>query len=163
VTSVWLRATMHWCLRLLVLLLLTGAGRLAYVAYQHRPPKVVHTPLNTVTSTAVPDRANLPFGLDALQHGLAPAVPSDLLREINATGVAGGPARLTRLRIYLVVNVGPDRSEVLVNGVTHGQTPYVGEVNCQPGGMLSITVVPGKGMPKHFDRACDRNEIRIQE
>ncbi len=161
--EVWLRATVQWCKRLFTLLLLIGAARLGFVAYGRRPPRVVYTPVPTNEPVGAQQPPSMPFGLDALRNGLAPAIPSDLLREA-VTGTAGGAARLPpRRQIYLVVNVRPDRSELVINGVVYGQTPYVGEVACQSGGRLTLTVVPPKGMPKSFERACDRREIRIEE
>lgn len=161
--EVWLRATAQWCKRSFTLLLLIGAARLGLVAYGRRPPRVVYTPVPTNEQSGTQQPPSMPFGLDALRSGLAPAIPSDLLRE-SVAGVAGGGARLpSRKQIYLVVNVRPDRSELVINGVVYGQTPYVGEVACQSGGRLTLTVVPPKGMPKSFERACDRREIRIEE
>jgi hypothetical protein len=162
-TDVWLRATVQWCTRLFTLLVLIGAARLGVVAYGRRSPRVVHTPALTDQPDAARQPPSMPFGLDALRNGLAPAIPSDLFRE-TTTGVAGGAARLpTRRQVYLVVHIRPDRSELVINGVLLGQTPYVGEVACQHGGSLTITVVPPTGMPKHFERSCDRHEIRIEE
>lgn len=162
-TDVWLRATVRWCLRLFVFLLLLCAARLAYVAYRQPTVRVVYTPIGSDAAGEPLPAADIPFGLDALRKGLAPAVPSDLFHDTAQSGVAGGAARPIRRRVYLVVNVSPDRSELLVNGVTQGQTPYVGEISCQSGGSISITVVPPKGMPKRFARECDRREIRIEE
>jgi hypothetical protein len=161
-TDIWLMASVRTCMRLFTLLVLIGAVRLGYVAYTQRAPKVVYTQVSSNESVATEQTPGMPFGLEALRRGLAPAVPSDLLRQ-TATGVAGAPTRPARRQIYLVINVGPDRSELVINGVVHGQTPYVGEVTCQSGGKLTITVVPPKGMPKRFEHACDRREIRIEE
>jgi hypothetical protein len=161
-TDIWLMASVRTCMRLFTLLVLLGAVRLGYVAYTRRAAKVVYTRVSPNESNITEQTPGMPFGLEALRKGLAPAVPSDLLRETTA-GVAGAPTRPVRRQIYLVVNVSPDRSELLINGVVHGQTPYVGEVTCQSGGKFTITVVPPKGMPKHFEHACDRREIRIEE
>jgi hypothetical protein len=162
-TDVWLRATVRWCLRLFTLLLLLCAGRLGLVAYRQPTVRVVYTPIRSEATREHQPAADIPLGLEALRKGLTPAIPSDLLHETASSSVAGGTARPIRRRVYLVVNVSPDRSELLVNGVTQGQTPYVGEIGCQSGGSISITVVPPKGMPKRFERECDRREIRVEE
>ena len=161
--DVWLRAAIRWCLRMFVLLAFVSAGRIGYVAYARPAPMVVYRELRELETEAPQHSPPVPFGLEALQTRLAPSIPSDLLRD-HVSGVAGtGNRPPPRTRVYLVVNVGPDRSELLINGVTQGHTPYVGEMGCQAGTVLRITVVPRSGMPKHFERDCDRHEIRIDE
>jgi len=159
-TDLWLRATVRWTVRLLLVLLLAGGLHVAMVAWNNRPPTIVvsRVPQDSDTAQALPGGL---FGLEALRSKLAPAIPSDLLSPDAPT--AGASSRPKRIRIYLVVNVAPDRSEVLVNGIAEGHTPYVGEVTCHPGSKLTVTVVPKRGLPKHFERACDRSEMRIEE
>lgn len=162
-TAVWLRALLRWCERALFALALFGGGRVAYVAWQLREPTVTLTP-----AVMDDDGANkrpsggFPLDIEGLRARLAPSMPSDLV-PTESVAIAGRPTRPHRSQVYLVINVRPDRAELLINGVAHGHTPYVGEVSCQSGGNLSITVVPPKGMPKRFERRCDRREIRIDD
>jgi hypothetical protein len=162
-TGVWLRATVRGCLHCLVLILLVGVVRLAYVAWEKRAPTVTLTPVRSNAADGSNPSPTLPFDLEALRSRLASPVPSDLMPLHETLASAGSTSRPSRNQVYLVVNVIPDRSEVLINGVAHGHTPYVGEVSCQNGAKLTITVLPPKGMPKQFVRLCDRREIRVDE
>jgi hypothetical protein len=168
-TAVWLRAMVRWCVHALVLLLVVGAVRLAFVAWERRPPTVVHTPVSAGDSEASIQGPGMPAGFEALRSRLVPAFPSALLAAeplSNAgctSSAAGCTSRPKASRVYLIVAVRPDRSEVLVNGVAYGRTPYVGEVSCPSGGKLSVTILPPKGAPRTFERACDRREIRIDD
>jgi hypothetical protein len=58
------------------------------------------------------------------------------------------------LRIPLMVTAGPDRSDVLVDGVNVGNSPFVGEVTCKAGERIQIQVVPAKGEPRKYERVC---------
>jgi hypothetical protein len=161
-TAVWLRATVRWCSHALFLLVLVGVVRLGLVAWERRPPTVVHTPVPTGDSEVSNQAPAMPLGIEAWTKRLAPSVPSGLLAAENLSS-AGCTSRPKTNRVYLIVGVGPDRSEVLVDGVIYGKTPYVGEVSCQSGNKLTVTVLPPKGAPRIFERACDRREIKIEE
>lgn len=157
-----LRATVRWCTRTLVLLLFVAIARLAFVVWQQRPPTVIVTQAPNVDSEASNQLPGGLFGLEALRSKLAPTMPSEI-GMLNAVAAAGAAPQPKRIQVYLVVSVAPDRSEVVVDGVARGRTPYVGEVSCIDGGTLSIVVLPPKGLPKRFVRDCDRREIRIDE
>lgn len=159
-TGVWLHVMSRWCVRLMVTLVLVGIGRLMFVAWEMREPTVTLTP--TVFEDDRSKIAPMPLDIRSLRSRLAPSVPSDLM-PTELLAAAGNASRPSRTQVYLVVNVAPDRAELLINGVSRGSTPYVGEVSCSPGSTLRLTVVPPKGMPKHFERICDRREIRIDE
>lgn len=60
----------------------------------------------------------------------------------------------TSLRLPIMVTAEPDRSEVLVDGVNVGNSPYVGEVTCKAGEKIEIQMVPPKGLPRKFERMC---------
>jgi hypothetical protein len=60
----------------------------------------------------------------------------------------------TSLRLPLMVMAEPDRSEVLVDGVNVGNSPFVGEVTCKAGEKIQIEMVPPKGLPRKFERMC---------
>jgi hypothetical protein len=61
----------------------------------------------------------------------------------------------TSLRLSLMVRAEPDRSEVLVDGVNLGKSPYVGEVTCKAGEKIEIQMIPPKGLPRRFERMCE--------
>ena len=46
------------------------------------------------------------------------------------------------LRLMLSVTVGPERSEIFVNGTRLGLSPYLGDFTCKEGESLEIQVVP---------------------
>jgi hypothetical protein len=160
--GLWLRAWVRLCINLLVLLALVGVARVSFVAWSQRTPKIVYTPVSATASEAARGLPDISLGLDALRGKLVAPIPSDLLDQGSASA-AGRASRPSRSRVFLTVNVIPDRSEVIINGVSYGHTPYVGEIGCQNGARLSITVLPPKGMPKTYERSCDRREIRIEE
>jgi hypothetical protein len=60
----------------------------------------------------------------------------------------------TSLRLPMMVMAEPDRSEVLVDGVNVGNSPFVGEVTCKAGEKIQIEMVPPKGLPRKFERMC---------
>ncbi|OQX66660.1 MAG: hypothetical protein B6A08_19370 [Sorangiineae bacterium NIC37A_2] len=47
----------------------------------------------------------------------------------------------------LMVDFGPPRSEVFVQGRLVGNTPYAGQVACRDGDKIKVDVVPPKGLP----------------
>ena len=65
------------------------------------------------------------------------------------------------LRLSVVVTLSPDRSEVHVDGVNVGKTPYIGEVSCKAGEDVKFDVLPPKGNPKSFTKKCVPGTIRI--
>jgi hypothetical protein len=58
------------------------------------------------------------------------------------------------LRIPLMVTADPDRSDVLVDGVNVGNSPFIGEITCKAGERIQIQVVPPKGLPRKYERVC---------
>jgi hypothetical protein len=67
------------------------------------------------------------------------------------------------LRLPLVVTAGPDRSELRVDGVRLGHTPYVGEVTCRAGETVKIDLLPPKGVPQSWERRCAPGTLRVGE
>jgi len=67
----------------------------------------------------------------------------------------------TALRLPLVVTAGKDRSELRVDGVKVGQTPYVGEITCKAGERVRIDVLPPKGNPASYERGCVPGTLRV--
>lgn len=162
-TEHWLGAVVRWSIRGLLLLFLVGASRLLYVAWIGRAPQATGIAANVSEhgdTQASPQLAEL---YDSLTRGQPPAQSGHVAAVGSTDSMAPVTPRARFLQVYLVVNVAPDRSEVVVDGVTRGQTPYVGEVGCQSGSKMTVTVLPRKGAPKRFERECDRTEIRIDE
>lgn len=62
----------------------------------------------------------------------------------------GAPKRRT-----LFVDLGPSRSDVFVNGVGVGRTPYAGTWSCRDGDEVGIVVLPpGLSPPIHTSASC---------
>jgi hypothetical protein len=74
----------------------------------------------------------------------------------------GEPVKVgTSLRLPMVITIGPDRSEVRIDGVKVGQTPYIGDVSCRAGEDVRIDLLPAKGQPQSFTKKCVPGTIRI--
>ncbi|MCA9592643.1 MAG: hypothetical protein KC776_05005 [Myxococcales bacterium] len=67
------------------------------------------------------------------------------------------------LRLPMVISIGPDRSELYVNGVRLGHTPFVGEVTCKAGEKIRIELVPPRGTPKSYERLCVPGTVRVAD
>jgi hypothetical protein len=67
------------------------------------------------------------------------------------------------LRVPIVVSVGPDRSELYVNGVRVGHSPFVGEVSCKAGEKVKIELVPPRGSPQVYERRCAPGTLRVSD
>jgi hypothetical protein len=145
-----------------LLTLIVAAARLGYVIWEQQRPRIIYHTTTATTSPPANATPEISLGLDALRGKLAASIPNDVLSP-GASPAAGRATQPTSMRVYLIVNVRPDRSEVLINGAAYGHTPYVGEIGCQRGSNIAIAVLPPKGMPKKFERSCDRQEIRIDE
>ncbi len=85
----------------------------------------------------------------------------DLIREQVASGAVlqDQPAEpMTEVR-RLIVDWGPERSEVYVGGERVGQTPYVGQVSCQDGAEVEVTVLPRVGVPLKRTFLCGGQQL----
>lgn len=87
------------------------------------------------------------------RHALLPEdsehAPLDLdeLRRLANANVSEGEAEPEiRLR-QLLVDVGPARSEIYVNGHYVGRSPFAGQWGCVDGDEIAIDVLPPNGMP----------------
>jgi len=54
----------------------------------------------------------------------------------------------------ILIDLGPARSEVYVDGRRVGQTPFLGQVKCRPGREISVQVIPERGLPLGEKRVC---------
>ena len=64
-------------------------------------------------------------------------------------------------RVVLSITAGPPRSDVYVNRVHVGQTPFLGETSCKTGEPVKIEIVPVKGPLISEQRVCVPGTIRI--
>lgn len=139
----------QWLAALLVLLV---ASRLAWVAIRDRLQRP--EPAEPVAEKAAP-RA------PALEWPKLPPLPSELVAP-QAADSAPPPAAAAKdsLRVTLVITLGPERSEVFVNGVRLGQSPYVGDWTCRRDEPLRIEVLPPRGAPLQVERPCAPGTVR---
>jgi hypothetical protein len=66
------------------------------------------------------------------------------------------------VKVRLSVDVGPDRSEVFVDGVKRGQVPFVGDATCALGEKLVVEVVPKAGAKQRFEQPCSAGAMRFR-
>lgn len=69
----------------------------------------------------------------------------------------------TRRARSLLVDLGPERSVVYVNGRKVGQTPYGGELICTDGEEVLIQVLPGEGAPLARKVRCTGDSFTAQD
>jgi hypothetical protein len=169
--SLYLQQFLRWCRFGFILIGLIGLSRLIYVAYYQQTKAVTYTPVPTETMHRPSNHvAQKPESIqqalvEKLKMNPAP-LPSELLalELVPTTGTASTAPKTTPVtRVYLAVHQGPARSEVRLNGVTLGQTPYVGEITCKRGEPLEFVLIPPKGMPRRSNHICDRTEITIAD
>ncbi len=82
----------------------------------------------------------------------------------NELEEAGPQIRIRRI----LVDLGPERSDVYVNGRKVGKTPYGGQVSCLDGETIQVQVVPARGVPinarvKCFGRAVKLKKEKLKE
>lgn len=66
-------------------------------------------------------------------------------------------------RLGLSISAGEPRSEVFVNGVRRGHTPFLGDVSCKIGEPLMIQVIPKKGALLVFERICRPGTLSLSK
>ncbi len=139
----------EWLTALLVFAL---ASRLAWVAVADRLERP--EPEEPVREKPVREKP-------ALEWPKLPPLPSELLNPPAPPAPEAGRADKETLRVTLVITLGPERSEVFVNGVAIGQSPYVGDWTCRRDEPLSIDVLPPRGAPLHVERPCSPGTVRV--
>lgn len=85
------------------------------------------------------------------------AKPDEKKKAKSARASRRAPAK--REIHTLFVDLGPPRSEVFVDGVRVGHTPYAGSWSCKAGDEVRIHVLPRRGVPIESRAAC-RDSMR---
>jgi hypothetical protein len=134
---------------LAALLVFSVASRLAWVAVGDRLER-------PEPESPAPKPATSAF---VLEWPKPPPLPSELVPPETPPAPESGAPKET-LQVTLVVTLGPERSEVWVNGVRVGQSPYVGDWTCRRDEPLRIEVLPPRGAPLHVERACTPGTVR---
>lgn len=92
----------------------------------------------------------------------APAAPPTARARHRPAPERATAASGASLRLMLSVNVGPERSEVYVNGSRIGLSPYLGDYSCKQGEQLRVEIVPPKGALVTRSAACEGRTILIR-
>lgn len=67
----------------------------------------------------------------------------------------------TPIQVQLLVNVGNERSELYIDGVKIGSSPFLGTISCDAGKKLAIEVLITKGVVYSYERTCEPGTIRV--
>lgn len=105
------------------------------------PPPAAREPRAAADGPATPPAAPEPSAPKAADGPPLAAPPA-------TASLAGAVPR------QLLIDLGPPRSEVFVDGRPVGRTPFVGQVRCSPGREIRIQVVPARGLPLEERRVC---------
>ena len=94
------------------------------------------------------------------------SIDSVIAQAMGSANAAAGAAIAAApapqyVKSYISVRVGPSRSELRLDGVLVGHTPYVGQITCQKGRTVKINLLPPKGMPKDYEIPCLDGEMRL--
>ena len=154
--------------RLSLFLMLVAAARFGWVLTRHQWQR----PSTERASTTSREHNELPAVAD-LQRPLALASPGAIESAIaaavgsNPPAAAGSsssaPPPRNFIKSYLSVQAGPARSELRVDGLLVGRTPYVGQIGCEGGKTVKIDLLPPKGMPKHYEVPCLEGEMHLRD
>lgn len=63
----------------------------------------------------------------------------------------------------IMVDFGPARSEVFINGRRVGNTPYAGQLGCRDGDKVRVQVVPSSGVPLEKMMFCPVSAESVSE
>lgn len=137
---------------LAALLVFSAASRLAWVAVGDR----LERPERPERHSGKPAPS-----APALEWPKPPPVASELEAAPEPPPAPERGALKETLHVALVVTLGPERSEVWVNGVKVGQSPYVGDWTCRLDEPLRIEVLPPRGAPLHVERPCAPGIVRV--
>lgn len=70
-------------------------------------------------------------------------------------------ARGKIVRVTAMITLPPDQSEIFIDDMRVGKTPYMGDVQCELGGRVRVKLVPPKGAPVELQRNCDKKDLEI--
>lgn len=89
------------------------------------------------------------------------------LKQLNDEKSASPPVaaardtdNATQLR-RIIVDLGPERSKVFINGTHVGQTPYGGQLSCGNKAKIELVVLPETGPPLRRSLTCAGTHINV--
>jgi hypothetical protein len=156
--------------RLAVLLIFVSAARFGWVlARQQWQKQDAEKPTVGVSEhNGLPAVADLQRQLalpmaspGAIESAIAAAVGSSPIATAGSSSTTAPPRNF--VKSYLSVQVGQARSELRVDGLLVGRTPYVGQIGCERGTTVKIDLLPPKGMPKHYEVPCLEGEMHLRD
>lgn len=148
--------------RLALLLALVAAARFGWVLARQGWRQVTEEKPHVTLA----ERPQLPTLADFQRQMMPPmGAPSSIDSAIAEAVGSSKPAAEVRtfIKSYLSVQAGPARSELRVDGLLVGRTPYVGQIGCEQGKAVKIDVLPPKGMPKHYEIPCLEGEMHLRD
>jgi hypothetical protein len=148
--------------RLALLLALLAAARFGWVFIRQS----WHNATAEKPHVTMAETTKLPTLADLQRQMLPPmAGPASLDSAIAEAVGSSKPAALPRtfVKSYLSVQAGKARSELRVDGLLVGRTPYVGQIGCERGKTVNIDLLPAKGMPKHYEVPCLEGEMHLRD
>jgi hypothetical protein len=147
---------------LALVLLLVAAARLGWVLVRQGSREMsTQKPIITIHRPR-----ELPGVSDFPGQGSPRAISPDSINSAIAAAMASAkPIASAReyVKSYLSIQVGAPRSELRVDGLLVGRTPYVGQIGCERGRTVKIDLLPPKGMPKHYEIPCIDGEMRLRD
>ncbi len=157
-----LRSIERMAYRLALLLGLAAAGRLGWVLARRGANRLTAERSLETTHPSVLSLADLQRQL-AMPVPSVPPLDSAIAEAVgSAKSAPVAPAR-DFVKSYLSVQAGPARSEVRVDGLLVGRTPYVGQIGCERGKTVKIDLLPPTGMPKHYQVPCLEGEMTLRD
>ncbi len=154
--------------RFAISLMLVAAARFGWVLArqqwrQHDAEKPTEVVRGHNELPAVPDlqRQLALASPGAIESAIAAAVGSSPTATPVSSSTAPPPRNF--VKGYLSVQAGPPRSELRVDGLLVGRTPYVGQIGCERGKTVNLDLLPPKGMPKHYEVPCLEGEMHLRD
>jgi hypothetical protein len=148
--------------RLALLLGLAAAGRFGWVLARHGANHLTAERPRETSHPSVPSLADLQRQL-AVPVPNVPSLDSAIAEAVGSAKSAPAPPARDFIKSYLSVQAGPARSEVRVDGLLVGRTPYVGQIGCERGKTVKIDLLPPTGMPKHYQVPCLEGEMTLRD
>ena len=90
-----------------------------------------------------------------------PAPSSTAVATVSAAPAGSVVPAGLAVRVMLSITAGPPRSDVYVNGVKVGNSPFLGEVSCKTGEGVKVEIVPARGALITQTRRCVPGTLRI--
>lgn len=105
-------------------------------------------------------------GLDQLLRSRDSSRDLSSIEELAEAAKEKKPERTAEPQVHLrsiLVDFGPPRSELFINGRKVGNTPYAGQIGCRDGDKIRVQVVPRVGLPLEKMMLCPASAAPVGE